>query len=250
MLPQIVGAPTGSTYRRESGSSDGPTCFASQSFRFPQPRHAATICSRAFAVCNQAGCPKFRYSVMLLCFNRSARGWSFGYGGGARFNAGSPCPSPPSSSSQRCRPRPWGHQEVRKSTNTITGGGQPDPVRRVDRKHDLGDMTCVGFRVVDTGPVGAALGAEAVIGEPEPTVRDAVDGTARPRVRKRAGAGHAGMLDPAEAAAVVADADRAVRSERGAVRPAGDVGHRFAGHQPPFRSGPRGLVTRSPARSA
>ena len=171
-------------------------------------RHAATICSRAFAVCNQAGCPKFRYSVMLLCFNRSARGWSFGYGGGARFNAGAPCPSPPSSSWQRCRPRPWGHQEVRKSTNTITGGGQPDPVRRVDRKHDLGDMTCVGFRVVDTCPVGTALGAEAVIGEPEPTVRDAVDATARPRVRQRAGAGHAGMLDPAEAAAVPVGAQR------------------------------------------
>ena len=46
-------------------------------------------------------------------------------------------------------------------------GGQADAVGRVERCDDLPARRAVGCRVVDAGAVGVAIGAGAVVGEPE-----------------------------------------------------------------------------------
>jgi hypothetical protein len=137
---------------------------------------------------------------------------------------------------------------------------QADAVGRIGRVHGLGDPRAVGTRVVDPAEIcSAAAGVtDAVIGEPEPAVAvhhqvvraaqgvsvalgvqvgdravmavDPLDTTAEVSIAVESARNReAGEFGPREAAAVVAQVDRAVGTDRGPVGTAGDLGDRLLG---------------------
>ena len=134
--------------------------------------------------------------------------------------------------------------------------GQPDAVRPLDRIDDFLDERAVRLGIVQAAHVAIAVADLAEIAEPhvapgvehdvvrpaQPvTVAMGVDGFARAGVEVHAldvtvgitvgdavGHGQAAGLHPLEAA-VVADVAFAVRTDRGAVRPASGFGHHFLG---------------------